>query len=224
MQEIVCAGCGEVFERAAGLLAHVSSNRCKDRSGLVSEAVYSKGRVDAALEMEQLAVTNNNLRFATETGSVDESITNGPGGVGVTQSLLDKDDEAIQRRTWAGDRGTSDDGMGSETSAKDAGDASSDTIEGLDNLSVADSKKSATTQGWTRALFPDAKATPVQGGWTQPRAQPSILRGGRGDTGHTASLSIIGGRPVRTDWDYFIFEHDAMDRLKCPFQRCECVA
>ena len=201
--------------------------------------------------MERLAATIRTVQFATENGSVDESVNNRPGGVMVTQSLLDRDDEAIEQEMFGNNENSLDDNLRIGVSANDASDASSNgkeieahqnnnwlsvsqsskgeekqlgwgnTIEGLEKLSVADSHKTATTQGWTKTLFPDAKPTPATGGWTQPKAQPSALSGDRGFSNHTASPSVIGGRPVCTDWDYFVFERDPLGRLKCPFQRCE---
>ena len=231
------------------MLAHVSFNRCKDRSGLVSSTSLSKGRVDAALEMERLAAESV-VQFATEHGSVDDSVTNESGGVGVTQSLLDKDDEAMKGAMFGDSSSIFDNSISVDGSVKDASDASVDgidneaqpkndwlsfserrrdidhqpawdnTIERMNELGVADSQKPLTTPDWTKTLFPNAKATPVPSGWTQPKIQPSVRRGGRGAFNHTARVSIINGQPVRTDWDHFVFDRDAMDRLRCPFQQC----
>ena len=251
MQEIKCPGCGAIFERAASLVAHVSNNRCKDRSGLVSNTALSKGRVDAALEIEQLAVSSTYELNSTDYGSVIDSVTTLPGGVSITQSLLDRDDEAIERGFRNDKLEDFDDSASINVSVGDASEAFSDeidtkrkpknvwssfssgnkgkenqpdvghTIEGLDKLSVAGSHRTAMTQGWTKAFFPDAERTPVKGGWTQPKAQTSVLRGGRGTPKQSAPMSIINGRPVRTDWDHYIFDRDVTGRLKCPFQTCE---
>lgn len=248
VQEIRCPGCGATFERAARLLAHISNNRCKDRSGLVSSAEISQGRVDAALEMERLAAVKP---FSVEDGSVDDSVTNYTGGVPVTKSILDRQEEEVEQGFGGNNENDLDDNTSMVFSANSASDAASGhpdseaqqrnnrldtpprsngkdsrpswnhTIEGVDKLSVTDSKKIATSQGWAETLFPDAKATPVKDGWTQPKAQPSVLRGGRGAYNRTPLRSIIDGRLVHTDWDYFVFQRDPSGKLKCPFQQCE---
>ena len=79
--------------------------------------------MDAALELERLSQLGSVAGLATDHGSVEDSVTSA-GGVHVTQSLLDRDDEAISNNIG--------DNYGYYTDPDDAsvalsGNASSDT-------------------------------------------------------------------------------------------------
>ena len=234
------------------MLAHIDSNKCKDRSGLVSQSVLSKGRINAALEVERLSSMGSIGQPGTGYGSVDLS-TEGGGGVLVQESLIDRDDYAVDQGVgWSDEIGInteanaegpahhasepSDDNTESETrksqdwprvskSNQDRPGRKS-MVEGLNNLSIAGSNTTASTLGWSQALFPEGTPTPVTGGWTRPSAQPSVVHGGRGTFDETASSSQFlaynrQGKRVRTDWDRYVFERDPMGKYKCPFQRCK---
>ena len=218
------------------MLAHVSSNRCKDRSGLVSKSVLGKGRINAALEVERLSLAGSAGQPGTSYGSVDQA-TDAGSGLLISESLIDRDDGPIEQQSLTHDTSVV---PGDDTEMEQQQDrtwpraldfgkcqpGSRSTVEGLDNLSIAGSSKSAATMGWSKALFPDAKPTPVTGDYTRPSAQPSLFRGGRKVPNDVPSpLQFLArdrlGKPIRTAWDSHIFERDLAGKYKCPFQRCK---
>ena len=227
------------------MLAHVSNNRCKDRSGLVSRSVLSKGRISAALEVERLSSVASEGQAGTRYGSVDQS-TDGGVCVREEESLIDRVDDAMGALRASGNKSLIDNDTEGPTdhASRASGDdtdtetqrsrdwprlsgsangqtSQKSTVNGLDNLSIAGSNQTATTMGWTKALFPEAKPTPAIGGWTQPKAQSSLIGGGRRPFDDTASSSQFLARdradkPIQSDWDRYVFERDPMGKYKCP--------
>lgn len=236
VQEIHCPGCHLVFERGAGLLAHVASNKCKDPTGLVSQAVLSKGRVDAALELEKLESQGREMRM---TMSDDQSmdLSSLTGGISITQSLLDRDDDAFAMNEISTDaddmtslafstRSSSNGTVTPTVEANGVNQASGlkasvalgkqpegQVIEGLGKLMVEDDKIKPT---WNKQLFPDAKPTPVVHGWTPPKPNRLPLRGSQSKIPNY----LTGVELLRKQWEHYRFERDPNGGFKCPFSKC----
>ena len=229
LQEVVCPGCGLIFESGHGLIAHIYGNHCKTRDGDVSnrmnELNFRSMRAAAAVYMDRLSHRPSNTAALiaamqpSEIGDGQSTTQSVNGGVPVPSHLMDDnypDDQStglpsalIEAPKKAHD--------GSDTMAEWPTIAQSiqkgkgkevDVINGLSELSIGLSNgHQLKGPAHTGALTMYEKPMPKIGQWSTP----------------TMPSESDPQQLIRTDWDAFEFVRNFSDEYDCPFVACKYV-
>ena len=225
-QNVQCPGCGYVFERGSGLIAHIHKGRCNSHRGQNAERFTQfdllGNRARAALYMDEMSHRPSNTGAliaamqpseAGEHQSVDESA----GGIALTPNFMDDDIpyggtiEAASNLTGAPNLTEGEQSKESKTKGKKKEEY---VIQGLGALTLRDSR-GPVSDPKASALY--VKPTPIIGEWgapTMPDYRRNIL------PSESGSQHLI-----RTDWDNMQFERHGLDSMYyCPFTTCKCVS
>ena len=246
-QNVQCPECGYVFERGAGLIAHIHEGRCNSRRGQNAERLTQfdllGNRARAALYMDEMShrPSNTGALIAamqpSEAGgyqSVDESV----GGTALTPNFMDDDTpyggtiEAASNLTGAPNLTE-----GEQSTVEDEGSVAPNMVDTIDWPTVEESKtkgkkkEESVTQGLGALTLRDSsgpvsdpkasalyvKPTPIIGDWGAP-TMPDYRRNILPSESGSQHL-------IRTDWDNMQFERHGLDGMYyCPFTTCKYVS
>ena len=248
-QNIKCPGCGYIFEKGAGLIAHIYANQCDNRGGGLSNSVNElkirETRAAAALHMNQL------LNRPSETGALIaamqpsetgdfRSVDGSAGGVALTPSYLDADipnSENVAASTIMRTSNVGDDG---QTTFKDGGSVGPNMADIVDWPTVEDSKvmgkkkEGSVIQGLGALTVRDSNGS----GLKSPGLSEALIPGIKPipEIGEWTAPTMPDFRRnivpsesgslhiIRTDWDAMKFERHGLDgHYHCPFTGCKYV-
>ena len=246
-QNVQCPGCGYVFERGSGLIAHIHEGRCNSRRGQNAERLTQfdllENRARAALYMDEMShrPSNTGALIAAmqpsetrEHQSVDESV----GGIALTPNFID-DDTPYGGTVGAASNLTGAPNLteGEQSTVEDEGSVAPNMADTTDWPTVEESKTKgkkkeeyviqglgALTLRDSRCSVSDPKAsalyvkpTPIIGDWGAPM-MPDYRRNILPSESGSQHL-------IRTDWDNMQFERHGLDGMYyCPFTTCKYVS
>ena len=179
--EVYCPGCKEKFENGPGLLQHIESGRCgqKKGQGISNREIFkfqvSRAKVNWDMQQIQQAIPENAFggTIAATGTSIDGDESH--GGVTLpTQSLLDDPDDG--RTTIMPSNQTAAGSMAALAAKKGPTPGKPNLYEwpviGGKRGEPTDEPtvKNAWGQGVSKALFPNAPATPASQDWNPPES------------------------------------------------------
>ncbi|KAL2037468.1 hypothetical protein N7G274_009749 [Stereocaulon virgatum] len=246
-QNIKCPGCGYIFEKGAGLVAHIYANQCTNRGGGLSNSVNElkirESRAAAALHINQL------LNRPSETGALIaamqpsetgdfQSINGSVGGVALTPSYLDADipnSENIEAAsTMTGTSNVGDDGQSPVRGRGSVGLKMVDTVDWPtveDSKAMGKKKERSVIQGLGALTMRDSNGSGPKTGGSEahiPGIKPIPAIGEwTAPTMPDFRRNIIPSESgsehiIRTDWDAMKFERHGLDgHYHCPFTGCK---
>ena len=220
--EVSCVGCKEKFGNGAGLLKHIESGRCGQKEGQgisngeILKFQVSRAKVNWDMQQIQQALPENSyegtLRAAGSSIDGDES----QGGVTIpTQNLLDDCDDSLTTVQPSDQTAARSMAALAASRGPTPGNLNLYQWSAMGSMRGGSVDESGTETVWggnaSRALFPNASATPAPKDWKPPD-----------------SVSLFSEREVidpmtlekTTVLDLELQADDMDGHYQCPFHNC----